>query len=79
MTRVNVCANHYQCIWPSSQHPVSETESGIATAQLQPYPRRTRPAPSLSSLGHALPLFEKSNVLVMYVTNLSSYLVLCIA
>lgn len=48
------------------QYLAPETDPEMTTAQLQPYPRRTRVGPSLFSSGHGLPLFEKSNVLVMY-------------
>jgi hypothetical protein len=47
-------------------------DTEVTTAQLQPYPRRTGTTSSSFSSGHGLPLFEKSNVLVMYVTNLLS-------
>lgn len=69
-TRVNVCTDRHRCVYPSSQHLVPDTDPEITTAQVQPYPRRTRAAPFLSTFGHGLPLFEKSNVLVMYATSL---------
>jgi len=66
--------NHYNRVHANlqSQPDVRYPEWGdqserteVTTAQLQPYPRRARPAPFLSSSSHGLPLFEKSNVLVM--------------
>ena len=57
---------------------IPETEPEITTAQLQPYPRRTRSIPFVSPPGHGLPLFEKSNVLVMYATNILFCPVICI-
>jgi hypothetical protein len=47
-----------------------ETDREITTAELQPYPGRARTAPSSVSPGYGLPLFEKSNVLVMYTISL---------
>lgn len=42
-----------------------QTDPDITTAQLRPYPRRARAIPSSLPSSHALPLFEKSNVLVI--------------
>ncbi|KAF9780281.1 P-loop containing nucleoside triphosphate hydrolase protein [Thelephora terrestris] len=42
-----------------------QTDPEVATARLQPYPRRNRATLSPPSSSHNLPLFEKSNVLVI--------------